>query len=100
MKKLFGLMTVILFVAPVAMAGNTGEAVYKKACMACHATGVAGSPKFGDKAAWAPRIKTGKAALYHSALNGKNAMPAKGGQTALSDADVKAAVDYMVSKAK
>ena len=63
-------------------------------------TGVAGAPKFGDKAAWGPRIKTGMDALYTSALKGKAAMPAKGGNAALPDADVKAAVDYMVAAGK
>ena len=68
--------------------------------MACHATGVAGAPKFGDKAAWAPRLKTGMDALYTAALKGKAAMPAKGGNAALSDAEVKASVDYMTAAAK
>ena len=85
--------------APAAGAVD-GEKVYKSTCFACHEVGVAGSPKFGDKAAWAPRIATGNDALYNSALHGKNAMPAKGGNPALSDADVKAAVDFMVGKAK
>lgn len=102
MKMVFGFIAIsaLLAMQPAMSAGNTGEATYKKACMNCHAQGMAGSPKFGDKAAWAPRIKTGKPALYNSALKGKGAMPAKGGQTMLSDADVKAAVDYMVSKSK
>jgi cytochrome c5 len=77
-----------------------GKAVFEATCKACHGSGVAGAPKFGDKAAWAPRIKTGLDALYASALKGKNAMPAKGGNASLADADVKAAVQYMVSKAK
>jgi cytochrome c5 len=77
-----------------------GKAVFETTCTACHGTGVAGAPKFGDKAAWAPRIKTGIDSLYHSALHGKNAMPVRGGNASLSDADVKAAVDYMVSNAK
>ena len=68
--------------------------------MACHATGAAGAPKYGDKAAWAPRIKQGANALYASALHGKGAMPPKGGNTALADDAVKAAVDYMVTAAK
>ena len=101
MKTLFGLMAVAsLFALQPAMAASKGEDTYKKACMNCHAQGMAGSPMTGDKAAWKDRIKTGKPALYASALKGKGAMPAKGGQTALSDADVKAAVDYMISKSK
>jgi len=77
-----------------------GKSVFDGTCTACHATGVAGAPKAGDKAAWAPRLKAGVDALYASALKGKNAMPPKGGNAALSDADVKAAVDYLVSQVK
>jgi cytochrome c5 len=79
---------------------TTGKTVYDRACVACHLAGVAGAPKFGDKAAWAPRIATGTDTLYTSALKGKGTMPPKGGQTALADADVKAAVDYMVAAVK
>jgi cytochrome c5 len=83
-----------------AAAGGDGKAVYDKVCTVCHGTGVAGAPKFGDKAAWAPRLAAGKDHLYMDALKGKGAMPPKGGNPALSDAEVKAAVDYMVSAAK
>lgn len=85
--------------AAPAAAANNGEATYKATCVACHGAGVAGAPKFGDKAAWAPRIKQGTAVLYASALKGKGAMPPKGGSGA-PDADIKAAVDYMVGAAK
>ena len=78
---------------------GAGEALYKQACVACHASGVAGAPKFGDKAAWAPRIQTGLDALTTSAIKGKGAMPPKGGSAA-SDADIHSAVEYMVSAAK
>ena len=74
--------------------------MYDSACAACHAAGVAGAPRLGDKAAWAPRIQSGMETLYASALKGKGAMPPKGGNPSLPDADVKAAVDYMVSQAK
>lgn len=77
-----------------------GKSIFDKTCMACHGTGVAGAPKAGDKAAWAPRIKTGMDTLYATALKGKGAMPPKGGNVTLSEADVKAAVDYMVSLVK
>lgn len=80
--------------------GADGKAVYDETCHVCHATGLAGSPKFGDKAAWAPRIATGIDALHKAAINGLNAMPPRGGNASLSDAQVKAAVDYMVSAAK
>ncbi|HEX4927413.1 MAG TPA: c-type cytochrome [Burkholderiales bacterium] len=77
-----------------------GKKVFDTTCMACHATGVAGAPKLGDKAAWAPRLQQGEDALVQSALKGKNAMPPKGGNLSLTDAQVRAAVEYMVSQAK
>jgi cytochrome c5 len=77
-----------------------GKSVYDSTCAACHTTGVAGAPKTGDKSAWAPRLKPGMDALYASALKGKNAMPPKGGNVSLPDADVKAAVDYMLNPVK
>jgi len=79
---------------------SKGKSVYDSACTVCHAAGVAGAPKAGDKAAWAPRLKTGMAALYTNSLKGKNAMPPKGGNLSLDDADVKAAVDYLVGLVK
>lgn len=86
--------------AATASARPDGKKAYDTVCMVCHGTGVAGAPKFGDKAAWAPRIKTGLDTLHASAIKGKGAMPPKGGNASLSDADVAAAVDYMVSAAK
>lgn len=86
--------------APAATAKPDAKKVYDTVCAVCHAAGVAGAPKYGDKAAWGPRIKTGMDALYASALKGKAAMPPKGGNAALPDADVKAAVDYMVAAGK
>lgn len=77
-----------------------GEEVYKGICFACHMTGVAGSPKLGDKDSWAPRIEKGMEALFTSVLQGLGAMPPKGGNTSLPDEDVKAAVAYMVSQAQ
>jgi cytochrome c5 len=86
--------------APATSAKPDGKKIYDTACMACHGAGVAGAPKFGDKAAWAPRIKLGIDALHASALKGKGAMPPKGGNVTLPDADVIAAVDYMVAAGK
>lgn len=87
---------------PAAVGG--GEGTYKAACVACHGAGIAGAPKFGDKAAWALRVAQGKPTLYEHAIKGyigkAGAMPAKGGNSALADADVQAAVDYMVASAK
>jgi cytochrome c5 len=85
--------------APAVVKVNAGEALYKQACVACHANSVAGSPKFGDKAAWAPRVGQGIATLTDHVIKGKGAMPPKGGSTA-SDADIKAAVEYMVAAVK
>jgi cytochrome c5 len=93
------LLTALSLVAVQAHAA-TGKEVFDQTCAACHASGAAGAPKVGDKAAWAPRIATGVAALQNSALKGKGVMPAKGGNGALSDADVAAAVEYLVSQAK
>jgi cytochrome c5 len=81
-------------------AASDGKKIYESTCVACHGAGLAGAPKFGDKAAWAPRIKTGMPTLYQTAIAGKGAMPPKGGNLSLSDADVKAAVDYMVNSSK
>ena len=90
--------------AGAAAPAATGEGVFKGACVACHGAGIAGAPKAGDKAAWSPRIAQGKPTLYEHAIKGyqgkAGVMPAKGGNASLPDADVKAAVDYMVAQAK
>lgn len=84
--------------APAA-ASNVGKSIYDTTCMACHSSGVAGAPKFGDKAAWAPFIAKGMDDMVKKATQGVGAMPPKGGSTA-SDADFKAAIQYMVDAAK
>jgi cytochrome c5 len=87
--------------AKLAKAGAVdGKKVYDGVCTACHTAGVAGAPKFGDKAAWAPRIATGMDTLLNVALHGKGAMPPKGGNPALSEAQIRAAIEYMVSHSK
>ena len=92
-------------IATPAVAGNNeaGKALFNTACTACHTAGIAGAPKVGDKAAWAPRIAQGTNTLYEHAIKGfqgkAGVMPPKGGSSA-PDADVKAAVDYMVAAAK
>jgi len=86
---------------PAAAAGpKDGATIYNTVCGACHNTGAAGAPKIDDKAAWAPRVATGKEALYKSVIGGKGAMPAKGGAADLSDAEIKGAVDYVLGKVK
>ncbi len=87
-------------VVAVAAKAKSGEEVYNGACVACHGAGIAGAPKTGDKALWAPRIAQGMNVLYEHAIKGFKAMPAKGGQVALSDDEVKASVDYQVAKSK
>ncbi|MDQ3060896.1 MAG: c-type cytochrome [Pseudomonadota bacterium] len=91
--------------APVAtpVAENElGKKTYNNTCAMCHAAGVAGAPKPGDKADWGPRIAQGNDTLYKHALEGftgaKGMMPARGGSTTLKDDEVKAAVDYMVAR--
>lgn len=92
---------------PVATPSATvlnGDQAYHNACLACHGTGLAGAPKFGDRAAWAPRIGQGPALLHSHALQGyqgkTGVMPAKGGRPDLADQSVINGVDYMVNAAK
>jgi cytochrome c5 len=77
---------------------KTGEQVFQGVCSACHTAGVAGAPKMGDTAAWAPRLQTGFEALLGTVLHGKGAMPPKGGNPALSDYEIARAVVFMANK--
>lgn len=86
--------------APGATAATDGKGVYDQTCQMCHAAGIAGAPKTGDQAAWSARVAQGDQTLYNHAINGIRLMPAKGGNPGLSDGQVKAAVDYMVSASK
>jgi cytochrome c5 len=90
--------------APAVPVQSEGRKIFEGGCVVCHGAGIAGAPKFGDKAAWAPRIAQGVNVLYTHAIGGltgkAGVMPPKGGNTALTDADVKAAVDYMAAAAK
>jgi cytochrome c5 len=85
--------------APVAAASGdrSGEQIYKAVCGACHDAAVAGAPKLGDKAAWAPRIALGLDGLLKSAIAGKNAMPPKGGSDA-NDVELARAIVYLTNK--
>ena len=78
---------------------ESGEDIYSAVCAACHGTGAAGAPKLDDKAAWSGRLTQGVDVLYQSAINGKGAMPPKGGRADLSDDDIKMTVDYMMETA-
>ncbi len=86
--------------AAAAATSDVGEKIYKQACAACHIAGVAGAPKFGDKTAWAPRIATGMDAMVAAVISGKGIMPPKGGAAGASDADLRAATQYMVNAAQ
>lgn len=77
-----------------------GEQVYNQFCVACHATGVAGSPKLDDKAAWAPRIAQGRDMLFTHAMQGLRAMPPKGTCVTCSETDIMSAIEFMTSKVK
>jgi pseudoazurin len=86
--------------APAASASSatrSGKEVYTAVCAACHSTGAAGAPKVGDKAAWEPRIAAGLDSLMNTAINGKGAMPARGGQN-IGDEELKAAIRYMATE--
>ena len=86
---------------PVADAA-LGKSVYGKTCALCHSAGIAGAPKPGNKDEWGPRIAQGKETMYKHAIEGftgsKGAMPARGGNTKLTDEEVKAAVDFMADQ--
>src|SRR5262245_60664628 len=85
--------------APASAPGaRGGEEIYKSVCTACHQTGVAGAPKIGDKAAWAPRLKDGLNGMVAIATKGKGAMPPKGGATDLSQAELTRAIVFMANQ--
>ena len=100
MKRMCGLVLGMIAMQFAGASVADGKVVYDKACAACHAAAVAGAPKLGDKAAWAPRVGAGKAALVATVIKGKGAMPPKAGQVALSEADIAQAVDFMLAAVK
>ena len=96
----FGMVTALSAGVAVSAFAADGKAVYDRTCVACHASGVANAPKIGDKAAWAPRLATGKAALVASVVKGKGVMPPKAGNADLKDDEIQAAVDFMLAALK
>jgi cytochrome c5 len=84
--------------ADTQIASAAGQNIYQKSCQACHAAGIAGAPKLGDKEAWAPRIAKGNDALLLSVTNGLKAMPPKGTCMSCSEDELRAAVEYMVGQ--
>ena len=102
---IIGILGVLMIHAPAATAEGDGKTVYAGLCAACHGSGIPGIPQVGDAAAWEARIAKGNDTLYNNAINGFTGesgmmMPPKGGNTALSDEEIKAAVDYMVSNSR
>lgn len=86
--------------APAPADGAKGRLVYQAVCAVCHTSGLAGAPKLGDAGAWAPRARGGTGPVYANAIKGRGAMPPKGGNASLSDADVRSAVDFMLAQAR
>ena len=100
MKKTASLAIAAALFTATGIASADGKKIYDTKCFMCHNAGVAGSPKLGDKAAWESRVATGMDAMVANAINGKGAMPAKGGCADCSDDDIKASVQYMVDAVK
>lgn len=100
MAFLFSLLALALFSSPSLAADRSGKEVVETVCLGCHASGKDGAPKFGDRAAWAPRAAKGLDKLTHNAITGVRNMPAHGGQAKLSDLEMTRAVGYMVSGGK
>ncbi len=92
-------LAVLSGAAQIAAAAD-GKEIFDKNCGTCHNKGMMGAPKIGDKAAWAPLIKGGEAALDEAALKGKGKMPAKGGHSALTADDIKAANAYIIKQSQ
>lgn len=101
MLRKSGILTggVMLALSTLAADVPNGKAIYDAACVACHSTGAGGAPKLGDSVAWAPRVKTGLVSLVTSVTKGKGIMPPRGGNPKLTDAEIQAAVNYIVSQA-
>jgi len=98
------LLAIALLAAPLAARAQaverSGKEVVESICATCHASGAkTAAPKVGDRAAWAPRLKQGMDALALKAIRGHDGMPARGGAAALTDGEIKAAINYMFNPA-
>lgn len=100
MKKVVSVSIAAALLGLMSTAAQADFKTYRTACMACHATGAAGAPKTGDKAAWKARIAQGMDTLVTNAIKGKGAMPPKGGRPNLTEADIKSTVAYMVKESQ
>lgn len=92
--------TAAVAVSTATKQGRSGEEVYQESCMGCHSTGAAGAPKLGDRNAWRPLVAKGNSTLLQHALNGINAMPARGACSSCTDSEIKSVVEYMAKKGK
>lgn len=99
-QLVFCLALLLFAAASVSASDDVGQTVYTKSCAACHASGVMGAPKVGDKDAWSGLNAEGLDELTHNAINGVGKMPPKGGNMKLTDEEVKAAVAYMMEESK
>jgi len=100
MKKVARLIAISALLGLSGQVLADGQQIYQSSCQACHATGAAGAPKLGDKEAWAPRIAQGMDTLLKHATDGLRAMPPKGACAACTEADLKEAIEYMVSQSQ
>lgn len=101
MSSIRWLLVYFMFILPATGLADEGGDIYRQACALCHASGVQGIPgvpKLGSQADWSDRLVRGRPEMLHSVLRGKGAMPPKGGNASLSDAQAKAALDYMLSR--
>jgi cytochrome c5 len=95
-----GLAALAFGAGGIASAATHGEKIYGKSCTVCHTDGLSGAPRLGNLAEWAPRIPAGKEALLESVRKGKGLMPPRGGNVEFDDNDLRAAVEYILSKAR
>ena len=86
--------------AASSVSGRSGDDIYNTNCMACHNSGIAGAPMYGDVSAWATRLEKGIETVYANAINGIRAMPARGTCITCSDDEVKSAIDYILVNSK